>query len=53
MMKNNITFEIELSSLKFLALTPEKRTNMKGDPRRDDKNYTLENFSNENIKYFR
>ena len=49
MMKNNITFEIELSSLKFLSLTHEKKTNMKGDPRRDNKNYTLENLSNENI----
>ena len=27
----------------------KKKTNMKGDPRRDNKNYTLENLSNENI----
>ena len=45
MMKNNITFEIELSSLKFLSLTHEKKkTNMKGDPRRDNKNYFREPF---------
>ena len=40
-MKNNITFEIELFSLKFSSLTPEKGTNMKGGPRIDNEYCTF------------